>query len=68
MIGLKIKKRKVNNEKYLLLRENESITILADSELKSSINIMCKNQKLLVEFIENDKKLSNNNQKTFEEA
>lgn len=54
-----IKKRKCENENYLLLRENESITILADSSIKSSINILCKNKKLYVQYFlgkEKDKK------------
>lgn len=53
---MKIRIRKTKKEPYLLLKENESITILAYSELKSSINIVCKNKKLLVKSIEYDTK------------
>lgn len=48
---VRIRKNKIKDENYLLLRENESITILADSEIKSSINIVCKNKKLYVQFL-----------------
>jgi len=58
---LKVRKTKIDRGNYLLLRENESITILADSELKSSINITCKNKKLLVKFAEPKKKAVNIN-------
>jgi len=50
-----IKKRNCKKENYLLLRENESITILADSSIKSSINILCKNKKLYVQYFPNEK-------------
>lgn len=53
---MKIQNKFKTNENYLLLKENESITILADCEIKSSINIMCKNKKLLVSFPEMKKK------------
>lgn len=54
---MKIKKTKTKKEEnFLLLKDNESITILADKELKSSINIMCKNKKLLINLLETEPK------------
>jgi len=49
---MKIKKNNQKGKFYLLLKENDSIIILADYELKSSISIHCKNKKLFVTFLE----------------
>lgn len=51
---MKIKTFDNKEEKFLLLKENESITIVAELEINSSINIMCKNKKLIVEFCEKE--------------
>lgn len=53
---MQVKTKKNGKDSYLLLKENESITILADSELKSCIHIMCKNRKLYINFDENFQK------------
>ncbi len=52
---MKIRKKDGTNERYLILKENDMITILADKEMKSSISIMCKNKKLFLNFIENER-------------
>lgn len=49
---MKIKTFDNKEDKFLLLKENESITIVAELEIYSSIHIMCKNKKLIVEIQE----------------
>lgn len=60
---MKIKNFDQQKEKFLLLKENESITIVAEFEINSSINIMCKNKKLIIEFLENGNKKNTTSKK-----
>ena len=60
---MKIKTFDNKEEKFLLLKENESITIVAELEINSSINIMCKNKKLIIEFLENGNKKNTTSKK-----
>ena len=60
---IKIKNFDQQKEKFLLLKENESITIVAEFEINSSINIMCKNKKLIIEFLENGNKKNTTSKK-----
>lgn len=65
---MKIKKRIFDKKNYLLLKENESITILADCALKSAINIMCKDKKLYVEFLDSEQDLWHGTPDYFQET
>jgi hypothetical protein len=47
---MKIKTLNNTHQKYLILKENESIILLAENEIKSSVHILCKNKKLFIEM------------------
>lgn len=55
---MKIKTREFDCQKYIILKENESIVILANKEIKSSVHILCKNKKLILTTSENRKKVT----------
>ena len=52
---MEIKTKKLGKEKYLLLRDNEAITILTDTQAEMAIKVLCKNKTLFVDFIELEK-------------
>ena len=52
---MEIKTKKLGKEKYLLLRDNEAITILTDTQAEMAIKVLCKNRTLFVDFIELEK-------------
>lgn len=51
---MEIKTKKMGKEKYLLLKENEAITILSDSESDVAINIVCEDNTLFLNFLEDE--------------
>ncbi len=53
---MEIKTKEITNQNYLILKENESITILVEKDIKSSIHIVCKNKKLFIKMEEGIKK------------
>ncbi|MCI8575914.1 MAG: hypothetical protein HFI09_05530 [Bacilli bacterium] len=55
---MKVKIQENTRQKYLILKENESIIILAEKQIKSAVHILCQNNKLILEF---DKPLKKKN-------
>jgi len=53
---MEVLKRDVDEKNYLILKENETITILVENNMKASIHILCKNKKLFLRFEEDIKK------------
>ena len=53
---MEVKRKDTDQENYLILKENETITILVENNMKAAIHILCKNKKLFLEFEPNQKK------------